>query len=209
MLLVVGGHTRNIGKTSVVCNVLRALPDWNWTAIKITQYGHGVCSRDGEPCECSDPVHPIAVSEETGLSPTTDSGRFLASGAHRAFWVRTPAGELNEAIPRIRRLIAGAEHTIIESNSILRFLKPDLCAMVLDGSVPDFKTTSQRFLDRAGVLVLTSDAPLAWPDVPAALLRNKPRFTALPPRYENAQFIDMIRQTALKLSALTADHTHR
>ena len=47
MVVVIGGHTRNIGKTSVVCGVIRALPNWNWTAIKIKQYGHGKCSRDG------------------------------------------------------------------------------------------------------------------------------------------------------------------
>jgi hypothetical protein len=86
MVVVVGGHTRNIGKTSAVCSVIRALPDWNWTAIKITQYGDGICARDGEACDCSDPEHPIAISEENGSSPSTDSGRFLASGACRVFW---------------------------------------------------------------------------------------------------------------------------
>jgi hypothetical protein len=205
MVVVIGGHTRNIGKTSVACSVLRALADWNWTAIKITQYGHGVCSRDGEACDCSDPEHPIAVSEENGASPTTDSGRFLASGARRAFWVRTPAGELNEAMPKVRRLIEASDHTIIESNSILRFLKPDLCAMVVDGSVPDFKTTSRRFLDRANVLVVTAAAPLSWPEVPPALLRNKPGFSAPAPSYDNRDFIETIRQVALKICATSAD----
>jgi hypothetical protein len=193
MVVVVGGHTRNIGKTSVVCGVIRALPGWNWTAIKITQYGHGVCSRDGEACDCSDPLHPIAISEENGSAPSTDSGRFLASGAARAFWVRTPAGELNQAMPRIRRLLAESSHIIIESNSILRFLKPDLCAMVIDGSVQDFKATSLRFLDRANVIVATSDAPMVWREVAPALFRNKPAVTALPPPYHSAAFIDSIR----------------
>ena len=193
MVIVVGGHTRNIGKTSVVCSVIRALPDWNWTAIKITQYGHGICSRDGEACDCADPAHPIAVSQENGSSASTDSGRFLASGAARAFWVRTPAGELHEVMPRVRRILAESENAIVESNSILRFLKPDVCAMVLDGSAADFKATSLRFLDRANMLVLTDDAPLSWPEVPAALLRNKPRFTAPPPLYENAGWIEAIR----------------
>src|SRR5438105_12416722 len=101
MLVVIGGHTRNIGKTSVVCGIIRALPDWNWTAIKITQYGHGICSRAGEACECSDPVHPAAVSEERGADPSTDSGRFLAAGARRSFWVRTAIGNLVEAMPRV------------------------------------------------------------------------------------------------------------
>jgi hypothetical protein len=201
VIVVIGGHSRNIGKTSVVCGVIRALADWRWTAIKITQYGHGVCSRDGEPCECSDPAHPIAVSQETGVSASTDSGRFLAAGAERAFWVRTPAGELNAAMPRVRRVLASCENAIIESNSILRFLQPDFCAMVLDGAVADFKPSSLRFLDRADVLVATSSADLRWAGVSASLLRHKPRFLAPPPRYENEDFI-----ASLKSVPVSADH---
>lgn len=197
MVVVVGGHSRNIGKTSVVCGVIRGLPEWNWTALKITQYGHGICSRDGEACDCSDPAHPIAVSQETGATPSTDSGRFLAAGAARAFWVRTPSGELNAAMPRVRRLLAESENVIIESNSILRFVQPDFCAMVLDGGVADFKPTSLRFLDRANVLVITGDADPAWPQVSASLLRNKPRFAAPPPSYENAEFIAAIKTFSL------------
>lgn len=201
MIVVVGGHSRNIGKTSVVCGVIRSLAEWRWTAIKITQYGHGICSRDGEPCECSDPSHPIAVSEESVASTVTDSGRYLTAGAARAFWVRTPAGELNAAMPRVRRLLAACENTIIESNSILRFLQPDCCAMVLDGAIADFKPSSLRFLDRADALIVTSAAPLEWPGVSASLLRHKPRFTALPPRYENEDFI-----ASLKSVSVSADH---
>jgi len=93
MVVVIGGHTRNIGKTSVVCAVIRALPDWNWTAIKIKRYGHGICSRHRGLCDCPDPKHPVTVSEENGASPSSDSGRFPAAGAARAFWIRTLAEE--------------------------------------------------------------------------------------------------------------------
>ena len=46
MLVAVGGHTRDIGKTSVVSGLICALPQFPWTAVKITQYGHGVCSEN-------------------------------------------------------------------------------------------------------------------------------------------------------------------
>ena len=193
MVVVIGGHTRNIGKTSVVCAVIRALPDWNWTAIKIKRYGHGICSRHRGLCDCPDPKHPVTVSEENGASPSSDSGRFLAAGAARAFWIRTLAEELNEAMPEIHRIIAASGNTIIESNSILQFLRPDLYAMVLNGSIPDFKASSLRLLDRANALVATSDAPLAWPEVPLVLLQNKPKFIAPPPSYQGAEFVDSIR----------------
>jgi len=47
MLVVVGGHSRNIGKTSLVAGLIRKLRSHNWTAVKITLYGNGVCAHDG------------------------------------------------------------------------------------------------------------------------------------------------------------------
>ena len=40
---------------------------------------------------------------------------------------------------KIRALLAGAENVILESNSVLRFLKPDLYLSVVDARVADFK----------------------------------------------------------------------
>jgi len=193
MLLVVGGHSRNIGKTAVVCGIIRSLPEANWTAIKITQFGHNICTRHGAPCHCSDPKHPVAVSEEDGSSPLTDSGRFLAAGAGHSFWVRTPAGRLAEALPDIRGILAGAGNVIVESNSLLQFLKPERYLMVVDGAVEDFKLTSLRFLDRADALVATSAAPLAWPSVPVGLLRGKQVYRADAPLYESAELSSLVR----------------
>lgn len=195
MLVVVGGHSRNIGKTSVVCGIISALRDRNWTAIKITQYGHGICSHAGEPCECQDPVHPVAFSRETGVDPGTDSGRFLAAGARESYWVRTAAGALAEAMPGLRRILDAAENAIVESNSILRFVKPDLCLMVVDGAVDDFKPTSLRFLDRASALVRTSSAPLAWSSVPDSVITKKPAVFAPGPDYRSPKLIELVDRT--------------
>jgi len=207
MLVVVGGHSRNIGKTSVACGIIRNLPQLNWTAIKITQYGHGVCPHEGSSCDCADPTHPVAISKENGDAPSSDSGRFLASGALHAFWIRTAVGNLGDALPRLKRVIEAADNVIIESNSLLQFVRPDLYIMVVDGAVADFKPSSRRFLDRADVLAPTSNAPLIWPGVSSALLRNKQRFNAPPPLYENAALIDKIRGLALQNSIAVADIT--
>jgi hypothetical protein len=202
MLVVVGGHSRNVGKTSVVCGIIEGLRDWNWTAIKITQYGHGVCTHEGEACECADPRHPVAVSEETGADATTDSGRFLAAGAGRAYWLRTSMGHLAEALPRLRHLLSGSENTIVESNSLVQLLRPDLFLLTVDGAVADFKPTSLWALDRADALVVTSPAELAWPGVPRSLIASKPRFEAFAPVYRDERIVAAIR---LKNSTVPAD----
>ena len=98
-LLVIGGHSRNVGKTSVVAGLIAALPEYEWTAVKITQYGHGICSANGEACDCSTGDHSWAISEEHNRSGESDTSRFLVAGAKKVFWVRTEQGRLAEAMP--------------------------------------------------------------------------------------------------------------
>jgi molybdopterin-guanine dinucleotide biosynthesis protein len=195
MLVVIGGNSRNIGKTSVIVAIIRATPFARWTAIKITQTGHGVCSTDGEPCACETrhAAHPYAIDAETEPGET-DSRRFLAAGAAQSFWVRTRAGQLAHAMPEIRRLISVSPHTIVESNSLLDFLVPDLYVPVLDFSVPDLKASARRFLDRANALAIVGGAPppSQWQGISARSLAAKPVFRVDPPRFESSGLADLI-----------------
>lgn len=186
-LIVVGGHTRSIGKTQLVCDLIAAMPESKFIAGKITQYGHGVCAQNGEHCGCAPDEHSSAFDWETDAASGTDSSRFLAAGAARAFWLRTKQGYLAEGLPLLRQALGhlpnAAEETpenvLIESNSLLQFLKPALYIAVLDPSKEDFKPTAQLLLDRADVFVLRSDFPEAhspWPQISAKLLQGKPSF---------------------------------
>jgi len=102
-IIVIGGHSRSVGKTSVVAGLISALPDFHWTALKITQYGHGVCSANGAQCDCATDDHTWAISEEKDRGGESDTSRFLLAGAARALWVRTEQGRLAEAMPALRR----------------------------------------------------------------------------------------------------------
>ncbi len=198
-IVVVGGHSRNVGKTSVVAGLIAALPACNWTAFKITQFGHGRCSLNGEPCDCAPVDRCWAMTEEKDLSGTSDSSRFLVAGAKRAFWVRTEQGQLQEALPAIQRKLAETENVIIESNSILQFVEPDLYITVLDPATEDFKASAQKYLERADAVVLhgNGDTP-RWKEVKAEMLGRTPIFGIAPPNYVND---DLIAFTADRLGA--------
>jgi hypothetical protein len=195
-MVVVGGHSRNIGKTSVVAGIIRKLRLWKWTAVKITQYGHGVCSRAGEKCGCEiEPEHPFALSEEYEPSKT-DSGRFLAAGAVRSFWLRTPMGELSSAKTALAKILNQSENVIVESNSVLELVDPDLFLMVLDFSCQDFKPSSLRFMDRADAFLVIDrgiNAPL-WEDIARGMWDTKPRFLIKPPAYVTADVCALVEQ---------------
>jgi hypothetical protein len=193
--IVVGGHSRSVGKTSVVAGLIAALPELHWTAVKITQYGHGICSADGEPCDCATDDHSWAVTEERNRSGESDSSRFLVAGAARSLWVRTRQGMLAEAMPRLRQELAAAENAILESNSVMRFLRPDLYITVLDAATADFKTSAQEFLDRADAVVLHESRDQAtWTNVSLKPVSARPVFRILPPQYVTPELIEFVRQ---------------
>jgi len=195
-LIVIGGHSRSVGKTSVVAGLIAALPEFEWTAAKITQHGHGICSANGEPCDCATADHSWAISEERDRSGESDTSRFLVAGAVRSLWVRTEQGRLAEAMPTLRRRLDGASNVIMESNSVLKFLRPDLYLTVLDPSTADFKNSAREFLDRADAVILHeySAAP-AWQAVSLRPVARRPVFHIRPPVYVTPEIADFVRSS--------------
>jgi len=199
--VVIGGHTRNIGKTSLMSALIREFEPLGWTAVKITQYGHGICSLDGDPCGCAPEEHPFALTEETDPHGRGDTCRFLAAGARRSLWLRVRQGQLASAIPLLMEAIGpGDGWAMIESNSILEFLQPLLYLAVLDDSRPDFKPSALRALARADVLVAVGSGldrrsgSKPWLGLDPAVLRNKPVFPVTRSDYRNPALNQFIRQ---------------
>lgn len=193
-LVVIGGHTRSVGKTSVVAGLISALPELEWTAVKITQYGHGICSANGEACDCTTDDHSWAITEERDRTGTSDTSRFLVAGAVRVFWARTEQGRLAEAMPALRGHLEKARNVIIESNSVLKFLRPDLYLTVLDPGKEDFKTSAREFLDRADAVILHgTDGDAAWQAVSLKPVADRPMFRIIPPNYVTAEIVKFVR----------------
>jgi hypothetical protein len=193
-IIVIGGHSRSVGKTSVVAGLISALPEFNWTAVKITQYGHGICSANGEPCDCATGDHSWAIMEERDRTGESDTSRFLIAGAVRVLWARTEQGRLAEAMPALRQRLADAGNVIIESNSVLKFLRPDLYLTVLDPSTTDFKSSAREFLDRANAVILhESPEVAAWQAVSLKPVAARPVFHIKPPNYVTSEIVEFVR----------------
>ena len=111
-IIVVGGGGRGAGKTALVCGLIRALPEFAWTAVKITSHGHG----QTQP-----------VWEETSAGQGTDTARYLAAGARRALLVTAGDDALGPFVEQILRECPPPGCVIFESNRVLRHLRPNLC----------------------------------------------------------------------------------
>jgi len=174
--------------------LISALREFSWTAVKITQYGHGICSASGGECDCATADHSWAISEEHVRSGESDTSRFLLAGARRALWVRTEQGRLAEAMPELRKRIADAGNVILESNSVLKFLRPDLYLTVLDPATADFKNSAREFLDRANaVIVHESASGPAWQAVSLKPVAGRPVFRIAPPNYVTPEIVEFVR----------------
>ncbi len=135
-IIVVGGGGRGAGKTALVCGLMRALPEIPWTAVKITTHEHGHEHGNATP-----------IWEETAPGDGTDTARYLAAGARRALLVTAGEDALGSIVEQIleehsresgadnagakevgaKKSGASGAGIIIESNSVLRHLRPDVC----------------------------------------------------------------------------------
>ena len=106
-------------------------------------------------------------------------------------------------MPVIREKLTQAENVIVESNSILKFVRPDAYLTVLDPSTPDFKNSAREFLDRADAVILheASECSLAWRDVSLKPASGKPIFRIAPPHYVTSEIVKFVRECALRTRA--------
>ena len=132
-IIVIGGAARGAGKTALTCGLIRALPEIQWAAIKVTSHAHG---------------KPTPIWEETTAGQGSDTARFLAAGAKRALLVTADDAGLAPIVQQIVRQCPPHGGVIFESNRVLRCLEPDLClaaALSLKGErKPSFDLVEQH-----------------------------------------------------------------
>ena len=195
MLVVVGGHSRKIGKTSVVAGIIAATPEAEWTAVKISANRHR-----------GSPHQSYVLSAETAPAPSSDSARYLNAGALRSFWLRASDAELPNAAPEFLEIVAQSRNVIAESNRVLRYVRPDLYLAVLDFTVEDFKDSSREFLSQADAFVLVErgKADHPWEGIPPNYFRDKTLFRVWPPDFVTPELAAFVRA---RLAA--GDHLRR
>ncbi len=200
--LAVGGNSRSVGKTSLVASIIAATPEAEWTAVKLTLFGHGICTRSGTPCSCAvnDPACPYEISVEDGLVPTTDTARMLAAGAADVLWIRVAMGRLGAAMPAILQSLRDRRHVLFESNSIVEHLRPNAYLSVLHFDTRDCKASAARLAASADAFVVSpSERRLPdWPGFDPGVLRRKPVFDAEPPSYCTPEIVRFVRRRVLQ-----------
>ena len=156
IIVAVSGLSSNTVKTTLACQLIQRLPEWE--AIKITRGHYRSCGKDPSGCCVSDLLREqplIRSGHEANYEFGKDTGRFWDAGAVNVHWVivdenQVEAG-INETLSRVKS--AGV---IVEGNSFLEYVEPDFAIMCARAGENKLKSSARRNLQKADALYLST-----------------------------------------------------
>ena len=155
-IVAVSGFSSNVGKTTLVCELLRQLPGWE--AIKLTRGHYRSCGRDPAGCCVSDLLRdePVVRSgRQANYQVGKDTGRFWDAGASNVHWVIVRDDQVEQGISEALARIE-ADGVIVEGNSFLEYVTADLAIMCARSEGGKIKPSARRALARSDVLYLST-----------------------------------------------------
>jgi molybdopterin-guanine dinucleotide biosynthesis protein len=156
--VAVGGFSSEVGKTTLMCELLRAFPGWE--AIKLTRGHYRSCGKAADACCVSHLLanEPVIYSgRDATYAKGKDTGRYWDAGASNVHWVIVTDGQVEQGIKQaLERVRAGG--LFIEGNSFLKFIDVDYVLMAARASSGKIKASARRALERTDALYLLDDA---------------------------------------------------
>jgi hypothetical protein len=173
-LVVVGGQCRKVGKTTLIVDIIRAVPHLRWTAVKITPHAEAHCPVNGRDCACGSNEHTFSIRQEADRSGRTGTSRYLLAGAQKSLWVQTKDDRVPDVLGPLAETLRESENVIVESDVLVKFWRPVIFFMVLDPRMPEFKNTAREVLPLVDAFVFRSPFPDAMDS--NGLGEGRPRF---------------------------------
>ena len=155
LVVGVGGFTSEVGKTTLLCNLLRMFPGWE--AIKTTRGHYRSCGKDPHACCVSHLLEDKAVvhsGREQTYAAGKDTGRYWDSGAENVHWVIATDEQLADGIhDAIRRVKSSG--VFVEGNSFSEYVQPDFFIMVARSDQLKIKATARKVLGRVSAFYVS------------------------------------------------------
>ncbi len=146
IIIGIGGAHSGAGKTTIASLILKRLKGWG--AIKYT--------KNSLYCSITD---DLKILSEKGK----DTKRLLDSGAEKVLWVQSSFSELEEVLPMAVEMLSHLKGVLIEGNSAIEILEPDIVIFVSGIETGKSKKSSEKILRMADVIIFDKEPPQGIP----------------------------------------------
>ena len=149
VVIGVGGFTSDVGKTTLVCELLKAFPGWE--AIKTTRGHYRSCGKDPAAC-CVSHLLSSEPLVRSGWDQTyekgKDTGRYWDAGAANVHWLICTDNQveqgIKEALARVK-----SPGVFVEGNSFSEFVDTHHFVMVRLTADKKIKSSARRSYKKA------------------------------------------------------------
>ena len=151
-IIGIGGTHSGAGKTTVAEALLRhtakGVKKPGWGAIKYTKTA----------------IYASIIDDpETLTQESKDTARLINAGAEKVLWVQSPPEELKEVLPVAVDRLSNLRGIIVEGNSAIEFLKPDIVIFVSGRQGGSLKKSAERVLETADIILYEDEPSMKLP----------------------------------------------
>ncbi len=153
----VGGFASDVGKTTLMCHLLRTFPGWE--AIKTTRGHYRSCGKDPRACCVSHLLadEPVILSgRKDTYDSVKDTGRYWDAGASNVHWVIATDRQVESGIREALDRVTGPG-VFIEGNSFTEYVDIDFFIIVARSPGGAIKSSARHALKKASAIYLSEE----------------------------------------------------
>lgn len=161
-MLMIGSSGSNVGKTELACRLLQRFSRTREIiGVKVTTIASmdQPCPRGGQGCGvCSAMEGEYRITEETDCDSGKDTGRLLAAGATKVYWLRVMRRHVHQGWAALAEIVGHDAVVICESNSLRQVVQPGLFLIVESSDREPWKASARRVRrDADGIVASNGD----------------------------------------------------
>ena len=157
LVIGIGGYTSNVGKTTLLCELLAAFPGWE--AVKTTRGHYRSCGKDPHACCVSHllAAEPVVRSgREATYALGKDTGRYWDAGASNVHWLIATDDQIDAGIRQTLARVK-SQGVFVEGNSFANYVDVDFFVMVRRQDDAKIKKSAKQVLDRANAFYVSGE----------------------------------------------------
>ncbi|HAH20115.1 MAG: hypothetical protein A2Y00_01300 [Omnitrophica WOR_2 bacterium GWF2_43_52] len=154
-IVIVSGSHSGVGKTKVAEVLLRLLEGWSALKVTVTHRGRECPVRKESDCHtCDELKDDFSIIDNKKIIEIKgkDTARLKEAGARKVLWLKARPHALREGLRKAIPLFKMAKGLIIESNSALKYIKPDVAILVKNKNSL-LKPSAKKILNKIDLVV--------------------------------------------------------